>query len=64
MWTCRGMGQRGLKHSWGKFRNRSLTPFLAGAHAEVVHLPSRTQQSGPLGNELVHLRRWLVLTAR
>ena len=27
MWTCRGKGQRGLKHSWVKFRNRSLTPF-------------------------------------
>ena len=35
-----------------------------GAHAEVVHPPSRTPQSGPLGNELVHLRLWLVLTAR
>ena len=27
MWTCRGMGQQGLKHSWVKFVNRSLTPF-------------------------------------
>ena len=27
MWTCRGKGQRGLKHSWVKFRNRSLTLF-------------------------------------
>ena len=27
MWTIRGKGQRGLKHSRVKFGNRSLTPF-------------------------------------
>ena len=39
----------------GQYFNR-----FAGGHAEVVHPPSQTQQSGSLGNELVHLRHWLV----
>ena len=46
MWTCRGMGQRGLTHSCVKFGNRSLTLFPCVALTEDL--------AGTLHQHLAH----------
>ena len=44
MWTIRGKGQRGLKHSRVKFGNRSLTPF---PEYPTFSIPRRCRRHGP-----------------